>query len=199
MQRLRQLSATIAYPLIGYRPEKVAAETWDQQYRDGIWRRLRRIENLAGLAMILGYCEFLDPKSILDVGCGEGLLAHKLRSRAYKDYLGVDVSDEAILQAQHLANDRTRFTVAQAESFDPGRTFDVIIFNQCLYYMAEPAAILMRYQKFLVPQGRLIVSMYDTPRTRAAWRDVKRVMQVEDEITTIQNNGRSTTAVLMPR
>lgn len=199
MQRAKQVLAAFVFPLIGYRPQKVSAQTWDREYREGKWRYLRGIENIAGLAAILGYCEFLDPKSILDVGCGEGLLAGKLRLLSYADYLGLDVSAEAIAQAGRLADDRTRFTVAQADSFDPGRTFNVIVFNQSLYYLPEPAAILARYQRFLAPGGRFIISMVDTPRSRAAWRQVRRVLRVEDEMVTIQNRGKVVTAVLLPR
>ena len=199
MQRARQLLAAFVFPLIGYRPQTVTAQTWDREYREGKWRFLRGIENIAGLAAILGYCEFLDPKSILDVGCGEGLLAGKLRLLPYEDYLGLDVSGEAIAQAGRLADGRTGFTVAQAGSFDPGRRFDVIVFNQSLYYLPDPAAILTRYRQFLARDGRFIISMVDSPRSRAAWRQVRRVLRVEDQMVTVQNKGKVVTAVLLPR
>jgi len=106
--------------------------------------------------------------------------------------------EDIILRRVQLADGRTRFTVAQAGSFDPGRRFDVIVFNQSLYYLPDPAAILTRYRQFLARDVRFIISMVDSPRSRAAWRQVRRVLRVEDEMITIQNKGKVVTAVLLP-
>ncbi len=76
------------------------------------------MDSLAGLVSILGYCQFLNPASILDAGCGEGLLAEKLKILPYKSYLGMDVSKEAIaIATKRLGDDRSRFTVADAWAF----------------------------------------------------------------------------------
>jgi len=196
VQRMRQLVAAAVFPLIGYRPRRVSAQTWDREYRDGKWRYLREMENIGGLASILGYCEHLNPQTILDVGCGEGLLAKKLKLLPYGSYLGLDISREAIAQAQNLADHRTRFVVAEADAFQWDGTFDVIVFSQILYYLPDPAATIVRYRGMLAPEGRIIFSVYDSPRTREAWRVVKRACKVEDEMTITQGTCQTITAVL---
>jgi SAM-dependent methyltransferase len=92
MERLKGLVGAALFPLLGYRPQRVSADAWDREYRDGAWDYLAGIENVAGLASVLGYCQHLNPAAILDAGCGEGLLAAKLKLLAYERYLGLDIS-----------------------------------------------------------------------------------------------------------
>ncbi|MEY4964742.1 MAG: hypothetical protein RL274_325 [Pseudomonadota bacterium] len=199
MERIKELARAIVFGVTGYRPQQVSAETWDREYQGGQWEYLRKIDSLAGLVSILGYCQFLNPASILDAGCGEGLLAEKLKILPYKSYLGMDVSKEAIaLATGRLGDERSRFTVADAWAFDTDERFDVIVFNQSLYYLSEPAALLVKYQKLLTPNGRIIVSMVDNARTRAVWRLIDPAMRIEDAMTTIQGKGTVVTKVMLP-
>lgn len=200
MERIKDMARAMVFGLIGYRPQRVSAETWDQEYRSGQWDYLRRMDSLAGLISILGYCQYLNPASILDVGCGEGLLAEKLKVLPYSSYLGIDVSREAIASATtRLGDVRSRFAVADAASFQEDTRFDVIIFNQSLYYLTDPARVMMHYRGLLSPQGRIIVSMVHNARTRAAWPLVESVLRVEDAMTITQGKGQVTTKVLLPR
>lgn len=199
MERIKELARAIAFTLTGYRPQHVSPETWDREYREGQWDYLRRMDSLAGLVSILGYCQFLNPASILDAGCGEGLLAEKLKMLPYTSYLGIDVSREAIASATaRLGDDRSRFVVADAWAFETDQRFDVIVFNQSLYYLTDPAGVLRKYQALLKPDGRIIVSMVDNARTRAVWRLIDPAMRIEDAMTTIQGKGRVTTKVFLP-
>jgi SAM-dependent methyltransferase len=197
------IKEALAFPLfklIGYRPHRVSAETWDRQYRTGHWDFLSRLDNLGGLLTVFGYCQYLSPDTILDVGCGEGLLANKLKVLPYRQFVGVDISSAAIANAQRLLGDaRTAFVAADAHDFVPETAFDVIIFNQCLYYMSDPVGMIRRYAKFLKPSGRIIVSLCDAGRSRAVWSLILDHLDVEDEITVIQSSGRTTTRIVRPR
>ena len=199
MERIKELARAIVFGVTGYRPQQVSAETWDREYQGGQWKYLGKIDSLAGLVSILGYCQFLNPACILDTGCGEGLLAEKLKILPYKSYLGMDVSKEAIaLATGRLGDERSRFTVADAWAFDTDERVDGIVFNQSLYYLSEPAALLVKYQKLLTPNGRIIVSMVDNARTRAVWRLIDPAMRIEDAMTTIQGKGTVVTKVMLP-
>jgi SAM-dependent methyltransferase len=199
MERIKELARAIVFAATGYRPQQVTAETWDREYRDGQWEYLRKMDSLAGLVSILGYCQFLNPQSILDAGCGEGLLAEKLKILPYKAYLGMDVSKEAIaIATRRLGDDRSRFTVADAWAFETDERFDVIVFNQSLYYLTDPAGILKKYRTLLTPGGRIIVSMVDNARTRSVWRLIDPVFGTEDAMTTIQGKGTVVTKVILP-
>ena len=199
MKRLKEVISGPVFKLVGYRPQQVSADAWDREYRDGAWTYLETIGSLAGQVSILGYCQFLDPATILDVGCGAGLLVKKLKILPFKSYLGIDMSAEAIAQATPVADARTAFAVAEAGAFHSDRKFDVVIFNQCINYFPDPAATMAHYAKLLSPQGRIIVSLYDTARARAAWPLVERDLSVEDAMTYQQAEGRGTTKVLKPR
>ena len=199
MERIKELARALVFGLTGYRPQQVSAETWDREYRDGQWEYLRKMDSLAGLVSILGYCQFLNPASILDAGCGEGLLAEKLKILPYKSYLGMDVSREAIaIATNRLGDDRSRFTVADAWAFETDERFDVIVFNQSLYYLTDPAGILKKYRAMLNPGGRIIVSMVDNARTRCVWRLIDPVFGTEDAMTTIQGKGTVVSKVMQP-
>ena len=197
MERIKELARAIVFALVGYRPQHVTPEMWDREYRDGQWEYLRKMDSIAGLVSILGYCDFLKPASILDAGCGEGLLAEKLKLLPYKSYLGMDVSREAIaLATQNLGDARSQFVVADAWLFDTPERFDVIVFNQSLYYLTDPAGILKKYRALLNPGGRIIVSMVDNARTRAVWRLIDPVFGIEDAMTTTQGKGTVVTKVM---
>jgi 2-polyprenyl-3-methyl-5-hydroxy-6-metoxy-1,4-benzoquinol methylase len=200
MKRLRRLAGGVLFPLIGYRPQQVDAAAWDREYRDGAWDYLSGIESVAGLAAVMGYCQHLAPASILDAGCGEGLLAEKLRLLDYEYYLGIDLSQEAVNRAsQKLGSMRTEFQLADLHRFESPRRFDAIIFNQSLYYLSDPAAVLQRYADMLEPNGHFIISMADMPRTRALWPLVDKTLQVQDMMDTRQGKGRVITKLFIPR
>jgi 2-polyprenyl-3-methyl-5-hydroxy-6-metoxy-1,4-benzoquinol methylase len=199
MERIKNMARAMVFGLIGYRPQRVSSKTWDQEYRNGQWEYLGRMDSLAGLTSILGYCQYLNPGSILDVGCGEGLLAKKLKVLPYTSYVGIDLSCEAIASATARQGDaRSRFAVAEAEGFQSDARFDVIVFNQSLYYLCDPAGTMAHYRTLLAPKGRIIVSMVHNARTRAAWPLVESVLSVEDAMTIIQGKGQVTTKVLLP-
>jgi len=199
MDIVRKIASYAVFQVIGFRPAAVSAQAWDSEYKSGQWDFLGRLDSLGGLATVLGYCQFLEPASILDVGCGSGLLAKKLKVLPYKSYLGVDLSAEAIAQAAPVADARTAFAVAEAGDFHSDRRFDLIIFSQIMNYIPDPDAMLARYARYLTPQGRIIVSLYNTGRTRAAWSLMEKTMTVEDTMTVTQATGTTTTKVLRPR
>ena len=199
MKRLKEVISGPVFKVLGYRPQNVSVAAWDREYSAGAWKYLETIGSLAGQATILGYCQFLGPASILDVGCGAGLLAAKLKVLPFQSFLGIDISPMAISQAKSLEDPRTAFAVCAAGDFHTDTRFDAVIFNQCMNYMADPAATLAHFSKFLTPHGRLIVSMCETARARAAWPLLERDMIVEDATTYIQAEGRGTTKVLKPR
>jgi 2-polyprenyl-3-methyl-5-hydroxy-6-metoxy-1,4-benzoquinol methylase len=90
--------------------------------------------------------------SLLDVGCGEGALSDFLNEDQKKNYVGIDLSKEAVRIAKTKRN--LNFIQASAETFSPpeGRLFDVIVFNEVLYY-TEHVEMLKRYQNFLTAEG----------------------------------------------
>jgi len=148
----------------------VGAGAWDEQYRAGHWSFLHNPSELARYGVLAAFCQRLTPaRTILDVGCGEGILRDLLRD-GYQRYVGVDLSSVAIDAARREAGSHDSFVVADAESYAPGEAFDVVVLNECLYYLHDPLAQAERYLRMASPEGALILSMFESPRTRAILR-----------------------------
>jgi SAM-dependent methyltransferase len=162
---------------------------WDRQFAAGAWSYLGSLNELAHHSVVAGYVAHLGkPASVLDVGCGEGnlrrLLPHNTR------YLGTDWSVVAIKQARRREGDSTHFVVADAENYVPEQAFDIVIFNECLYYFRSAADTLNRYALHLKPGGHFIVSMYDTEGNQRIWQEIEANFTVLDRIRI--SNGNDT-------
>jgi 2-polyprenyl-3-methyl-5-hydroxy-6-metoxy-1,4-benzoquinol methylase len=179
--------------LVGpYRPMSGGRQWLDAEYARGEWDYLRGPSELARFSIVAGYCRHYKPHgSILEIGCGEGLLPERLGLEGYSRYLGVDISREAIARAQPRQNERTAFVAEDAMRLHLQDRFDVIIFNECLEYFDEPLALLHRYEAFLHGTGIYIVSIFDgidTARSWKIWRMLRRrytaeaVIHVSNEI-----------------
>jgi ubiquinone/menaquinone biosynthesis C-methylase UbiE len=99
-------------------------------------------------------------RAILDVCCGEGLLLDSLEPWGYRKYLGFDFSEVALKNASKRANSKTSFVNALAESFVPDDQFDAIVFNECLYYLRDPLGVMRRFERYLAPDGVMLVSLF---------------------------------------
>ena len=92
------------------------------------------------------------PLRILDVGCGSGLVAHRLQARGY-DVVAIDESVEQIQQARALGIDAHR---AAWPSFAEA-PFDVILFTRSLHHIQPLAEAVEHAHCLLVPSGLVIV------------------------------------------
>jgi trans-aconitate methyltransferase len=91
----------------------------------------------------------------LDVGCGEGETARRLRTRVV-EVVGIDPDEPSILEARSYDDD-IRYEVSDLESatFEP-RSFDVVTAVASLHHMDHDAA-LARLASFVAPGGVLLV------------------------------------------
>jgi len=124
-----------------------------------------------------------DARSLLDVGCGGGGLLRVFSNDGLEQYVGVDISEYAVKKAQEtLRKDvglpSTRFYASDLCAFSPddGQHFDVIVFNEVLYYLDVDEAVgqVERYSKWLQPNGILCISMKDDPKCHAIYRGISR-------------------------
>jgi 2-polyprenyl-3-methyl-5-hydroxy-6-metoxy-1,4-benzoquinol methylase len=176
-------------------------EVWDKQYSGGEWDYIGRLQESSRYSVISGYITLLGKGgALLDVGCGEGILYDRIKHLACA-YTGLDISEVAIgrLQAQHKEV-AAKFLTADADLYVPTSLFDLIIFNESLYYLQQPLEALKRYATALRPNGFLIVSSYmESRRARAILRDVKISFDVVDETKTTQGSTSWLCTVLKPR
>ena len=97
---------------------------------------------------------------ILDIGCGTGSLSLVLAELGHA-VTGIDFAPAMIDQARakaHAAGQPIPFQVMDAATpdFAPDQ-FDLILCRHLLWVLPEPARVLQRWVKLLVPDGRLLL------------------------------------------
>lgn len=136
-------------------------EQFNEEYAKGKWALLKDLEEVARYAVISGFLVYMcKTPSVLDVGCGEGILLDYLRACGYSQYLGIDISSSALSCASSKIDSRTNFVVADAEEFCPNGIFDCVIFNESLYYFENPLDTIQRYTTYLREGGIFVTSMF---------------------------------------
>jgi 2-polyprenyl-3-methyl-5-hydroxy-6-metoxy-1,4-benzoquinol methylase len=173
-----------------YRKTDISQEQWDQDYAQGKWQHLDDVRQLAHYSVIMGYYLYYRPNSsVLDIGCGHGVLQRRLDAVSYARYVGVDTSQYAVDQASTESDLKTQFFCADAESYIPSGTFDVLIFNESLYYFVSPMDGFVRLARYLSPGGVVIVSMYQKENSRVIWRSLDRIAHPADAVRVINRDG----------
>lgn len=144
----------------------VSPETWNEEFSSGRWDCLDNNPAERARHAIIGMycCRYFPNGSVLDVGCGEGTLVDFLRDKQKDKYLGIDISSEAIKIAKRKRKGLA-FQCISAEMFESNKKFDVIVFNEVLYYM-DDIEILRKYSGFFKDKGLCILSLYSMKSER---------------------------------
>jgi len=172
-----------------YQKTEISLKQWEQDYADGKWQRLDHVRDLVRYSVITGYYMHYRPHSnVLDVGCGSGILQRSLRSVGYDRYIGVDISQNAIDQAKTEQDAQTSFLRTNAEHYIPPEAFDVVIFNEVLYYFSVPVDAVARLGQCLNPGGIVIISMFQKEASRVIWRSLDRVVRAADAVRVINQD-----------
>lgn len=139
---------------------EVKRETWDKEFSSGRWSCLDENPTERARHAVIGmYCRKYFPNGrILDVGCGEGTLADFLSDDQKQNYLGIDLSSEAIRIGRGKRTE-LKFQNIAAEIFETDQKFNIIVFNEVLYY-TEHENIFKKYSELLEPDGIVILSLY---------------------------------------
>ncbi len=121
--------------------------------------------------MILGYLSYgVRHPTVLDMGCGHGRLLQLLTPLGFANYLGVDISREAVDRAQSLSIPNTRFVVADFNQWRTDELFDAVVLNECLVYAVNPHQLFERVIGWLTETGIVVVSMFrQDPRASRIW------------------------------
>lgn len=158
VKNLRELASRLRSHY-GTRDPAPTAETWNAQYSSGKWAYLGQLSELSRFSVLVGYLRhFKSGGTILDVGCGEGVLLQRLQTQDYSRYVGVDLSSAAIDQATKLSTSKSEFAAADAQAYVPTETFDVIVFNEVIYFFDNPLQTVERYARALNEGGLFLLS-----------------------------------------
>jgi len=139
-------------------------QRWNKQYKSGRWKNLRSDKERERYSTII---EFIakhgnNNPSVLDLGCGEGILCERMKNESYSAFVGMDFSSESIKQAVEKNLDKAVFKVADLHYFKPEQKYDVIVFNEAFYYVhdSEKAKVLQIMMDALTENGIIINSIY---------------------------------------
>lgn len=132
-------------------------------YEDGA-RTLDDAERQA-LIETCAHADLQDGQDILELGCGWGSLSLWMAA-GYPGSRIVSVSNSrtqrAFIEAEAAARGLTNLTVitADANAFEPGRTFDRVVSVEMFEHMANWPALLGRVRTWLKPNGRLFLHVF---------------------------------------
>ena len=181
---------------------EVDRKAWEHQYAKGHWEALRGLPEVGRYAVIIGYCRFFKPDaSILDVGCGEGVLLERLKNAGYVHYVGIDISQNAIARAKGKDHLYAEFHCSTAEAYVPARKFDIIVFNEVLYYLKDPCAVVDALSRHLASNGIIIISWFDKNKKNVTfWKRLFAHSALLDRTQVRNGQGHSwTITVVRPR
>jgi len=146
-----------------YGPSKIKMRLWDQEFSGSHWDF---IDNTAGDCVYPHLEKHLRNGSILDLGCGPGNTANELTATAYKQYVGVDISEAALRKAttrtaENGRSDKNRFVCGDFVSYVPTQQFDIILFRESMYHvpLGKVKETLDHYAKYLSEGGVFVVRM----------------------------------------
>ncbi len=137
---------------------------WNKQYRHGKWDNLKSEKEAKRYYQIIDYIKAYGPSnpSILDIGCGDGVLNERMKDLEFEHFVGLDFSEVSIEQAEKKNLPKAGFIAEDVVTFRPQRNFDVIVFNEAFYYIhdTEKDNVLNRMLQHLNKDGIIITSIY---------------------------------------
>jgi len=174
--------------LMAYGPTFLKKSFWDQEYSTTKW-------SFNDNTLDDGVYPFLEKwarkGSILDLGCGSGNTSNELADSAYRSYLGVDISEQALAKARKWTeeNGRTsknKFVRGDLLAYVPAQQFDVILLRESMYHvpLGKVKKVLDHYARYLMADGVIIVRMCavqnGSPRPRIA--EMFRIIEVDFDV-----------------
>lgn len=94
---------------------------------------------------------------LLDVGCGNGFIAHHLSAMLGKNVVGIDVADSTEAPIDYRQYDGRRFPVAEG-------SFDAVVLAYVLHHAQDVQAMMWEMRRVLRPGGVAII-YEDIPTT----------------------------------
>lgn len=136
---------------------ELSAHWWDRQ---GELKTLHEINPLR-----LNYINSQAPlhgKTVLDVGCGGGILAESM-AKLGANVTGIDMSESALNVAklhQHESGTHVEYFLSTAEQFakDYENQFDIVTCLEMLEHVPNPLSIIQACARLVKPSGHLFFS-----------------------------------------
>ncbi|HDO35742.1 MAG TPA: class I SAM-dependent methyltransferase [Nitrospirae bacterium] len=127
-------------------------------------------------------------ESILDVGCGNGLLTLDIAKNDPKGLvLGIDSSGDMLKKAEENKREQdvgnVDFQLKDAPSVDYENRFDAIFSNSVLHWIKDHGELLTRFYKALKPGGRVALGFASRGNIDSFLEIINHIME-DDEFST---------------
>ena len=131
------------------------APAWIQSIQDEEITSRKLMTNQAIIEAILS----IHPKTILDVGCGEGWLCRAMTEKKIQA-TGIDGISELIIQAQEKGTEKY-FTISYqhilANKKNDLKTYDAAVFNYSIFEKEIIFKLFIELKKYLTENGKIII------------------------------------------
>jgi SAM-dependent methyltransferase len=118
-------------------------------------------ERLAFYDVVADAAAGLEPRSVIDVGCGSGhLLRALLDRRRIVEVAGVDYAPAAIARAREIVPEGA-FTVADLRTFQPTQMFDLVLCTEVLEHVSDPVSAREALARLVSPVGHVVATVPD--------------------------------------
>lgn len=172
------------------RKDKAATQNWFNRWSNEYDRTLGKISFHRDLLdLIVSSTYVKDKDTILDVGCGTGLLSLKILQQSDCSVTGVDYSREmvAIFKAKIKRlglHDRIFISLMDADSLKfKDNTFDGVVSSVTLHHLKDKLPALRTIFRILKPGGRFIIGEIDMDTTgkHTDTTRLKRILRVLEQ------------------
>lgn len=179
--------------VFGY--NKKSKSAMDDEFKKGKWDYLEGSEEKERYTNIIQLYNKQKPQgTLLDVGCAQGVLYQSFKEDSagfFQKYYGIDISEEAIRIAKNKFPE-ANFNMLNLETKKLHNKFDVIVFNETLYYFNWPMKTLQKcVAENLNDGGIFIVSMFNyLGRNDRIWKSITNEYAIIDEATAVNNKNQ---------
>lgn len=134
--------------------KEIIKEFFNQKAKN--WDKEIDKKEIKNLKKIISYIKLKEYNKVLDVGCGSGI-AYKYLHRKFKEYIGIDVSNEMINISKNKFP-KTKFVEGRFEEHNFKDKFDLIFVFNTFPHILNKKLFLKKAKKILTKSGKIVIA-----------------------------------------
>lgn len=162
----------------------------DSQEEAVISAMTTRLEARGDNATFNGYidayiAEFGDVESVLDIGCGTGVVTRRIHQQLGQscEVHGVDISEKLLQTARENSSEEINWHHSDGNALPFGdKAFDVVVMHTLLTHVPNPVSILREAGRVLKEHGKLIIFDADYASTTFTYGDFMEGREIDHKL-----------------